>query len=79
MRSVKGLYRQRVKIEPTTGGTPQECRRRTLDIHASQLVPFNMPYQELKDLDVSSEADPESSEDEPEQPRNLPDDAPCKV
>lgn len=62
MRSVSGVYRQRVELEPLSGEGDAPRRKKKLTVHASQLVPYDTPYVEPEDLDVSPDATPEDPE-----------------
>lgn len=55
VRSVSGVYRQRVAIEPVDGAS----RQKRVTVHASQIVPFEQPYAEPDVIDLSQDATPE--------------------
>lgn len=59
VRSVSGIYRQRVELEPIDGEDPTRKPRRNLNVHASQLVPYEKPYVEPEDIDVGPDATPD--------------------
>lgn len=48
---IRGLYNQRIKVSFTTA----DGRKRTNEVHASQLTPFLPPYLEGADVHISAE------------------------
>ena len=59
VKSIAGVYRQRITVEPVSGPTAKP-----IVVHASHLVPFQEPYFEPNDVDVE---EPIAQEPEPEQ------------
>lgn len=68
VRSIGGVYRQKVTIEPLEDDTGK--RRRRVTVHASQLVPFYEPYAEPEDIDVGPDIEPEAPKGAAEDPSN---------
>ena len=67
VRTISGVYRQRVTIEPLE----EASRRRRVTVHASQLVPFEEPYAEPGVIDLSEDATPEPGADDAPTRRGL--------
>ena len=57
VRHVTGVYRQKVQLEPIDGEASR--RKKKLTVHASQLVPFDRPYIEPGEIEISPDAKPE--------------------
>ena len=66
VKSISGVYRQRITVEPASGPAAKP-----LVVHASHLVPFQEPYFEPNDVDVEEPIAP-APEPEPEPPSPTP-------